>query len=141
MIETPGFDLVVPLQSNSGGGIGIALLLLLAAAFFLIPAVGMWKTFVKAGQPGWGAFVPFLNFFYLVEIADRPTWWVVAPLIPVVGWLLVIALFVDVAKQFGKGPGTGLGLALLPFVFWPLLGFSDAEYLGGTGLRDAAAPA
>ncbi|UPW02027.1 DUF5684 domain-containing protein [Halorussus gelatinilyticus] len=87
---------------------------------------------MKAGNPGWGAFVPFLNLFYLVDIADRPTWWVIVPIIPLVGWLLMIALFVDVAKQFGKGAGTGLGLAILPFIFWPLLGFGEAQYHGDT---------
>ncbi|SDQ04486.1 DUF5684 domain-containing protein [Halopelagius longus] len=132
MVSNAGSSVMIPLQSDAGAGLGAVFFLLLILAFFFVPAIGMWKTFVKAGQPGWGAFVPFLNFFYLVEIADRPTWWVALPIIPVIGWILMIALFVDVAKQFGKGPGTGLGLAVLPFVFWPFLGFGDAEYLGDT---------
>jgi len=92
----------------------------------------MWKTFEKAGQPGWGAFIPLLNLFYLIEIADRPTWWIVLPFIPVIGWLVLLALFVDIGKQFGKGAGTGLGLAFLPFLFWPILGFGGATYHGDT---------
>lgn len=124
---------VVLQASNDGGGGGIlGIFLLLAIALYLVPAAGMWKAFKKADQPGWGAFVPLLNLFYLVEIADKPTWWVALPFVPVIGWLLLLTLFVDVGKQFGKGPGTGLGLVFLPFVFWPLLGFGDAKYHGDT---------
>ena len=31
------------------------------------------------------------------------------------------------AKRFGKGTGFGIGLALLSFIFFPILGFGDAE--------------
>jgi len=34
------------------------------------------------------------------------------------------------AKNFGKGGGYACGLIFLPFVFYPLLGFGDAEYSG-----------
>jgi hypothetical protein len=36
----------------------------------------------------------------------------------------------DVAKAFGKGAGFGIGLWLLGFIFFPILGFSDAKYIG-----------
>jgi hypothetical protein len=35
-----------------------------------------------------------------------------------------------VAKNFGKGPGFGVGIALLSFIFLPVLGFSDVQYQG-----------
>lgn len=28
-------------------------------AFIVFIVIGIWKTFVKAGQPGWAALVPF----------------------------------------------------------------------------------
>ena len=34
------------------------------------------------------------------------------------------------AKAFGKGTGYGIGLAFLGFIFFPMLGFSDATYTG-----------
>lgn len=35
-----------------------------------------------------------------------------------------------IAKSFGKGPGYGIGLWLLPIIFYPMLGFGSAEYQG-----------
>ncbi len=37
---------------------------------------------------------------------------------------------IDVAKAFGKGAGFGVGLALLSFIFFPILGLGDAECQG-----------
>ncbi|MDR0369939.1 MAG: DUF5684 domain-containing protein [Candidatus Peribacteria bacterium] len=51
---------------------------------------------------------------------------------PVFAILCIIAQF-DIAKRFGKDIGYGFGLWLLPFVFYPILGFGDAEYQGKEG--------
>jgi hypothetical protein len=127
---------VVPLQQSSPGGalagLGLIVGLIVMFAVFLIPAVGMWKTFDKADKPGWGAFIPLLNIFYLIEIADKPTWFIILFVIPVVNLLAAITVFIDVAKNFNKGAGYGLGLTFLPFIFWPVLGFGDAKYVGDT---------
>lgn len=44
--------------------------------------------------------------------------------------LVSVVMIYDVARAFGKGMGFTLGLMALPFVFWPILGFGDAEYRG-----------
>ena len=126
----------VPLQESGGllGGIGLIVGLLLFFAAFLIPAVGMWKAFEKADKPGWGAFIPFLNIFYLLDIADKPTWFIILFVIPVINFVAAAVVFIDVAKNFKKGPGYGIGLTILPFLFWPLLGFGDAKYVGDTSV-------
>jgi len=36
----------------------------------------------------------------------------------------------EVATAFGKGAGFGLGLVFLGFIFYPILGFGDAQYVG-----------
>ena len=41
------------------------------------------------------------------------------------------------AEKFGKGGGFVVGLIFLPFVFWPILGFGDAKYMGGVSRRSA----
>jgi hypothetical protein len=49
-----------------------------------------------------------------------------------------IILCIDLAKSFGKSPAFGIGLALLGFVFFPILAFGDARYVGpaaGTAAR------
>jgi Family of unknown function (DUF5684) len=91
---------------------------------------GFWKVFVKAGKPGWAAIIPIYNFIVLLEIAGKPLWWVILLFIPVVNLVIAILVSIEVAKKFGKGTGFGIGLALLGFVFYPILGFGGAQYQG-----------
>ena len=32
-------------------------------AYVVFAIAGVWKTFEKAGEPGWASIVPFLNFY------------------------------------------------------------------------------
>lgn len=88
----------------------------------------LWKVFAKAGKPGWGCLVPIYNLILLLDIAGRPMWWIALFLLPFVNFVVAILVAIDVAKKFGKGTGFGLGLAFLPFIFYPMLGFGSAEY-------------
>jgi hypothetical protein len=99
-----------------------------AVAILMIAA--LWKVFTKAGQPGWAAIVPILNTYFLCKVAGRPGWWVILMLIPFVNFIIWIILCIDVAKSFGKGVGFGIGLLLLPIIFFPILGFGSAQYRG-----------
>ena len=96
----------------------------------LVVVAGLWKTFAKAGQPGWAVLVPFYNVYVLTQVAGRPWWWMLLLLVPIVSIVIAFILAIDVAKAFGKGVGFGVGLALLPFIFYPILGFGSAEYQG-----------
>ena len=118
------------MESSSGGGGPSILVLIIELGIFAVAIAGMWKTFAKAGKPGWAAIVPIYNFVVLAEIAGRPVWWAVLCLIPCVNFVVMILLALDVAKAFGKSAGFGIGLAFLSFIFYPMLGFGDAEYQG-----------
>ncbi len=98
-------------------------------AVFGFVFAGWWMSFVKAGQPGWAAIVPIYNVYILTKIAKKPGIWVLFLLIPIVNLVILVLLSLEVARQFGKGSGFGVGLALLGFIFWPILGFGDAKYL------------
>lgn len=106
------------------------LMFVIIVPLVVVVIAGMWKAFEKAGQPGWGCLVPFYNYYLFTVIAGRPGWWVVLLLLPYVNIIFLIIVFIDIAKKFGKGTGYGIGLALLGFIFWPMLGFGDAQYLG-----------
>ncbi len=105
-----------------------AVILLVYLAIVLVVIAGMWKVFTKAGQPGWGVLIPIYNLYLLTQIAGRPGWWLILMLIPLVNFVIAIILSLDIAKNFGKGAGFGIGLALLGFIFYPILGFGDATY-------------
>jgi uncharacterized membrane protein YoaK (UPF0700 family) len=91
---------------------------------------GMWMTFTKAGKPGWGVLVPIYNVILMCDIAGKPWWWLLLLFIPLVNLVVAVMLSIAIAERFGKGVGFGLGLAFLGFIFYPILGFGDAEYRG-----------
>lgn len=105
-----------------------SLILLLELALIVLIIAGIWKVFAKAGQPGWAAIIPIFNVYILLKVAGRPWWWLLLLLIPLVNIVIVFVVAIDVAKAFGQGVGFGIGLALLGFIFYPILGFGDATY-------------
>ena len=107
-----------------GGGIGCVIGLVVLA----VVVIGMWKVFEKAGQPGWAAIIPIYNVYVLTQIAGRDIVWFILALIPVVNIVAAIVISIDVARKFGQGTGFGVGLALFPFIFYPILGFGSAQY-------------
>jgi hypothetical protein len=110
----------------------IIALLILAIELAVIVAIiaGVWKVFVKAGKPGWAAIIPIYNVIVLLEIAGKPLWWIILFFIPLVNVIMAIIVGIAVAKNFGKSDAFGVGLGLLGFIFYPILGFGDAQYQG-----------
>jgi hypothetical protein len=113
-------------QEVAAGGAGFVLLIQLAVMILMIAAV--WKVFTKAGEPGWAAIVPIYNIIVMLKIAGKPLWWVLLFLVPIVNLVIAIIAMAALAARFGKGAGYVVGLILLPFIFWPMLGFGSAEY-------------
>src|SRR5688572_6059270 len=68
----------------------------------LLPAFGMYGMFKKAGVPGWKAFIPFYNIYVILEIAQRPKHWAIWQFIPVVGWFVILGIYIEFVKVFGK---------------------------------------
>jgi len=113
---------------------GIALQLIFFFAFILLFAVpiilGMWKAFQKAGRKGWECIVPVYNNMVMAEIGGKPNWWGLLCLIPYANIVFYIWILNMVSIKFNKGSGFTVGLIFLPFIFWPILGFGDAQYEG-----------
>ena len=111
-----------------------------AMVFFIIGLVcliGMWKVFAKAGQPGWAVLIPFYNVIVLLRVAGLAWYWLFFPLViivPVLGALAYLAWIVwvhhRISTRFGQGVGFTIGLTLLSPIFWLILGFGSAKYVG-----------
>jgi hypothetical protein len=84
----------------------------------------------EGGQAGLGSDHSDYNIVLLLEIVGKPIWWLLLLFIPCVGIVVTLILFLELAKCFGKGAGFGIGLWLLGFIFFPMLGFGDAKYVG-----------
>lgn len=102
--------------------------LVVQLAVAVVVLAGFWKVFTKAGQPGWACIVPIYNIYVMTQIAGKPAWWIVLFFIPIANLIAAILIFVAIAQKFGKGAGFGVGMALLGFIFIPILGFGDAQY-------------
>lgn len=98
-------------------------------AYFVI-VVGLWKTFRKAGEPGWPAIIPFLNFYYMVKISGRPGWWFLLFFVPILNIVIWLMVAMDTAYAFGKSNVYGILLFFLPWIGYLLVGFGDAQYRG-----------
>lgn len=122
----------------------------------LITLIATWKIFKKAGTGGWKALIPFYCDYSLIKISWKKKyfWWMMAlafasgivgglalnfpeytALIWVIEWALFIPAIVialksefKLAKAFGKGGGFAVGMILLPWIFYPILGFGKAKF-------------
>ena len=116
-------------MDSGGAGIGIVgLIIYLVIVIFEIAAV--WRIFRKAGQPGWAAIIPIYNLIVLLMVVKKPIWWIILFFIPIVNFIIMIILAINLAKVFGKGGGFAVGLILLGIIFIPILGFGSAQYEG-----------
>ncbi|SFR10502.1 hypothetical protein SAMN04488564_103410 [Lentzea waywayandensis] len=118
-------------------GIGVVgTIIYLALAVFGI--VVFWKTFTKAGQPGWAAIIPIYNIYVLLKVAGRPGWWLILLLIPIVNIVILAIVSIDVAKSFGKDTIFGVvGLWLFSIIGYAILAFGGAQYRGPAALAGA----
>ena len=118
--------------SSSGGVVGGLVGMVIMLAFIGVMVASMWKVFAKAGQPGWASIVPIYNLVTMLKIAGLPAWYLVLFCVPIANFYALYATTAGMAKNFGKSSGFGFGLLFLGFIFFPLLAFSDARYMGET---------
>ena len=104
---------------------------ILYLAIVVLMIIALWKVFVKADKPGWAVLIPIYNIIVMLEIVGKPTWWIIIMLlVPFVNIIFMIWMINLLSLSFGKDVGFTIGLILLPFIFFPVLGFGKAEYKG-----------
>jgi len=106
----------------------IFLLIPVYIAVVVFYAIALWKIFEKAGIPGWKCLIPFYNIYVLLETLSKPGLWLILMFIPLVNIVVGVIITIELAKVFGKSGWFAAGLIFLPMIFYPILGFGDAEY-------------
>jgi hypothetical protein len=118
------------------------LILVVYLAFLVLMIASIWTIFTKSGKPGWAAIVPIYNIIVMLEIAKKPTWWILLFLVPVANIVVGIMMWNEIAKSFGRTSAFTVGLILLMPVFLPMLAFGSGdpqlmrEYQGNDALLD-----
>ena len=115
-------------ESAASYAVAAGIVFFIYSAAIILTIAGIWKMFAKAGKPGWAAIVPIYNIIVLLEIVGKPVWWIILFLIPFVNIIMGIIVTHEASKAFGRGLGTTIGLIILPFIFYPVLGFGSAQY-------------
>ena len=117
-------------SSNSGlfalfGGTWLIIMLVVS----LVILISIWKTFKKAGQPGWATLIPIYNTYVLTQIAKLPTYYLLLTFIPIVSIYAMFKINIEIAHNFGKSTGFGIILTLFSWIGYPILGFGNATYI------------
>lgn len=99
-------------------------------AIAVLSIIALWKIFVKAGEEGWKAIIPFYNSYILYKLTWGNGFFFLLSLIPCVGIVFGIITSVKLAKAFGKSTAFAVGLIFLGPIFQLILGFDSSEYKG-----------
>jgi Family of unknown function (DUF5684) len=118
---------------------GVVIIIYVAIIVLII--AGYWTVFTKAREAGWKSIIPIWNTIVMLKIIGRPWWWIILLLIPFVNIVVLIIVWRELARSFGRGVGFTVGLFFLPFIFIPILGFGSDTYQGPNGVGGAMATA
>lgn len=97
-------------------------------AIVVLIAKGM--VFKKAEHQGWKILIPFYNRYIFYEIATGEGIMFLLSYVPIVSFIMRCYLSYKLSKAFGKDIGYTLGLIFFPQLFYCMLGFGSAEYIG-----------
>jgi hypothetical protein len=125
---------------GSCGTCGLVILIPVAILVIgnLVAIAGAWKSFEKAGEPGWTVIVPVYNMMVMARIAGKEETYGLLCFIPVAGPIFMILLTIEFCKKFDVSGGFVVGLILAGPIFWPILGFGSARFTGGRRKRRRA---
>lgn len=121
----------------------------------ILQIIGLWKMFKKSGKKGWEAIIPYYNTWTLIEISGCK-WWYFLILIgssllsfnfnykisdtsqisfnmldglgTLINYFIMFCVNYNIAKKFNKDRLYAVGLTLLPFIFYPILGLGKSEF-------------
>ncbi len=114
-------------STDTGGTFFLFGFVLLGYILYCFPLALVFK---KAGQTPWTAFIPIVNLYVLCKTVGRPGWWVILYFIPIVGFIIAIIVYYDLARSFGHGGGFTVGLVLLTWIFLFILALNKDTYQG-----------
>ena len=110
-------------------------------AIQVIHFLGTWKLYIKAGRKAWEAAVPIYNAVVLMQIINRPKWWVILLFIPIINLLMFPIIWVETIRSFGKNSNldTFLVIATLGFYIYYINYFEDVTYIKDRSLKPRTA--
>lgn len=103
-------------ETSLFGGWYFWLYLVLTIVFYIYFAICLQTLAKKTDAPnGWLAWIPVANIFLMIQIAQKPLWWFILLLIPIVNIVIGIILWMKIAERRGKPNWLGI-LTIVPVV-------------------------
>ena len=94
--------------------------------------IGLYGMFKKAGIEGWKALIPIYNSWCIVQKTELKKYWFFLQLIPIVGQFITLWIAIKFVEHFGRfGLVPHAATVLIPFLYFPYLGFSKNEKYAG----------
>lgn len=103
----------------------------------VIHFLGTWKLYVKAGRKAWEAAIPIYNGIVLMQIINRPKWWVLLLFIPIINLLMFPVIWVETIRSFGQNKlwQTWAVILSLGFYIYVVNYTMDEEYIQDRDLK------
>ena len=67
------------------------------------------------GDNAWMAWIPIINIILMLQVADKPIWWIILMFIPLVNIVIGIIVWMAIAEARGKPSWWGI-LIIVPFI-------------------------
>ena len=99
-----------------------------AIALYVWIAASLSAVFRKAGQEPWKAWVPILNAVVLLQLGGMSGWFLLLALVPVLGTLALLGVFIVVYVRLNRSFGVAPGMAVLAVLLFP--GMDEASSAG-----------
>lgn len=102
---------------------------------FIYCTITRWIIYKKAGENGFAAIIPLYRQITMYKVCGLSPFLMLLWLIPIFGWIVmfIIAIMkrILLAQNFGRGGFFGLGILILPPIFYSVLAFNpNIEYEG-----------
>jgi signal peptidase I len=103
----------------------------------VIHFLGTWKLYVKAGRKAWEAIIPVYNAIVLMQIINRPKWWVILLFIPIINLIMFPVVWVETIRSFGRNNRTDtlLVVATLGLYIFYINYTQDVKYIEDRSLK------
>ena len=76
---------------------------------------GTQKLFMLAGISSWKSIIPIYNIIKLLEIINRPKWWIILVFIPVINLIMIPVIWVELVKRFNHNSKLDRILVIITF--------------------------
>ncbi len=106
-------------EEQPGAGAVAALMgvwLLVVGVFYVYVAICLMTIARKTNTPnGWMAWIPIINIILMLQIAQKPLWWIILCFIPLVNIVIFVLAWMGIAKAVNKPEWWGI-LIIIPVV-------------------------